>query len=87
MIHPRTTSDRRPASPTPIAPIASAWFRRKAGHLWVGTTEGLDLFDPSSGQFNHYRHDASDAESLRDSYVMSLYEDQTGMVWIAMITA
>src|SRR5215472_13972476 len=36
MIHPRTTSDRRPASPTPIAPIASAWFRRKARHLWVG---------------------------------------------------
>src|SRR5262252_411051 len=36
MNHPRRTSDSRPASPKPIAPIANAWFRRKVRHLWVG---------------------------------------------------
>ena len=36
MIHPRTTSDSRAASPKPIAPMANAWFRRKVRHLWVG---------------------------------------------------
>ena len=54
----------------------------QAGHLWVGTADGLDLLDRSTGQFTHYHHDASDAESLRDSFVMSLYEDATGLVWI-----
>jgi ligand-binding sensor domain-containing protein len=54
----------------------------QAGHLWVGTAEGLDLLDRSTGQFSHYHHDTSDAESLRDSFVMSLYEDATGLVWI-----
>jgi hypothetical protein len=36
MIHPRTTSDSRPASSKSIAPIANAWFHRKVRHLWVG---------------------------------------------------
>ena len=36
MNHPRGTSDSRPASPKPTAPIANAWFRRKVRHLWVG---------------------------------------------------
>jgi len=41
-----------------------------AGHLWIGTAEGLDLLDREAKQLIHYRHDPSEAESLRDSYVM-----------------
>ena len=26
-----------------------------AGHLWVGTADGLDLLDRATGQFTHYR--------------------------------
>jgi transposase len=29
-------TDIRPASPRPIIPIPSAWFRRKVRQLWVG---------------------------------------------------
>jgi diguanylate cyclase (GGDEF)-like protein len=54
----------------------------QSGHLWVGTPEGLDLLDRSTGQFIHYRQDLSNAESLRDSYIMSLFEDQSGLLWI-----
>jgi signal transduction histidine kinase/ligand-binding sensor domain-containing protein/CheY-like chemotaxis protein/HPt (histidine-containing phosphotransfer) domain-containing protein len=54
----------------------------QAGHLWVGTANGLSLLDRSTGQFTHYRHDAGDAESLRDSFIVSLYEDPSGLVWI-----
>src|SRR5262249_11004292 len=39
----------------------------QAGHLWVGTADGLDLLDRSSGLFDHYRQDPNDPESLRDS--------------------
>jgi signal transduction histidine kinase/ligand-binding sensor domain-containing protein/CheY-like chemotaxis protein len=54
----------------------------QAGHVWVGTAEGLDLLDRLSGEFDHYRNDPADAESLRDSFVMSLYQDGSGLVWI-----
>ncbi len=52
------------------------------GHFWVGTAEGLDLLDRTSGEVRRYQHDANDADSLRDSFVMSLYQDQGGLVWI-----
>ncbi len=52
------------------------------GHFWVGTAEGLDLLDRTSGEIRRYQHDANDADSLRDSFVMSLYQDQAGLVWI-----
>jgi signal transduction histidine kinase/ligand-binding sensor domain-containing protein/CheY-like chemotaxis protein/HPt (histidine-containing phosphotransfer) domain-containing protein len=54
----------------------------RAGSLWVGTADGLDLLDRSSGSFSHYRHDPNDTDSLRDSFVMSLYQDQSGLLWI-----
>ena len=63
-----------------------ALLEDQAGHLWVGTADGLDLLDRSTGSFTHYRHDANDADSLRDSFVMSLYQDQAGLVWIGTRT-
>ena len=54
----------------------------QAGHVWVGTADGLDLLDRLTGEFDHYRSVPSDAESLRDSFVMSLYQDGSGLMWI-----
>ncbi len=59
-----------------------AILKDQAGHLWIGTADGLDLLDGSSARFDHYRQDASDTESLRDSFIMSLYQDDAGLVWI-----
>ena len=54
----------------------------RQGHLWAGTSEGLDLLDRASGNFTHYQHDDRNPGSLRDSYIKSLYEDHRGLVWI-----
>src|SRR5256886_12706965 len=40
------------------------------------------MLNRATGQFSHYRHGPSDAGSLRDSFIMSLYQDATGLVWI-----
>ena len=56
----------------------------QAGHLWAGTAEGLELLDRKSGQFTHYGADRSDPDSLGDSFIMSLYRDPGGLVWIGM---
>jgi signal transduction histidine kinase/ligand-binding sensor domain-containing protein/CheY-like chemotaxis protein/HPt (histidine-containing phosphotransfer) domain-containing protein len=53
-----------------------------SGQLWVGTANGLNLLDQSSGRFVRYAHDASDVTTLRDSYVMSLYKDRSGLLWV-----
>ncbi len=55
----------------------AAFSKISAGRLWVGTADGLELLDRASGHFTHFRHDDSDANSLLDSFVMSLYEDQS----------
>ena len=62
---------RRPASLSNDE--VRAVLEDRAGNLWVGTEDGLDLLNRASGTFDHYRHDESDAGSLRDSFVMSLY--------------
>jgi signal transduction histidine kinase/ligand-binding sensor domain-containing protein/CheY-like chemotaxis protein/HPt (histidine-containing phosphotransfer) domain-containing protein len=53
-----------------------------AGQLWVGTANGLNLLDRSSGRFVRYAHDAADVTTLRDSYVMSLHQDRSGLLWV-----
>jgi len=40
---------------------ARAVLEDHAGHLWIGTADGLDLLDRATGHFTHYKHDESDA--------------------------
>jgi diguanylate cyclase (GGDEF)-like protein len=72
-----------PHQPTSLASDdVRAILQDQAGHLWIGTPEGLDLLDPETGQSVHYRQDLSDAQSLRDSDIISLYEDESGLFWV-----
>ncbi len=59
-----------------------ALLRDAAGNLWVGTADGLNLLEPDTRGFVHYRRDAGDAATLRDAYIMSLYQDPTGLIWV-----
>ena len=52
------------------------------GRLWVGTADGLDLFDEVRGSFTHYGHDPRDARSLADGHVIALAQDRGGVVWV-----
>ena len=53
-----------------------------ARRVWVATAEGLNLYAPATGGFVHYQKDTSDPRSLRDSYVMALYQDRGGVLWV-----
>src|SRR6185437_13736414 len=50
--------------------------------LWVATSDGLDLFAPDSATFVRYERDADNPQSLRDSDIMSLYQDRGGVLWV-----
>ena len=57
---------------------------RSDGSLWVGTDEnGLLVFAPETGTWSGHRNDPDNPGSLTHNRVMSLYEDRTGVVWIA----
>jgi ligand-binding sensor domain-containing protein/signal transduction histidine kinase len=58
-------------------------YKDSKGYLWLGGWEGgLDRFDERSGKFKHYRPDPDDPNSLISNHVISIYEDQSGYLWV-----
>jgi ligand-binding sensor domain-containing protein len=55
------------------------------GRFWVGTAGGLDLLDRATGRFARFEHDPTDPQSLRDNYVVSLYQDRGGLLWVGTV--
>jgi ligand-binding sensor domain-containing protein/signal transduction histidine kinase len=62
----------------------SAIAKDSSGNLWLGTNgNGLVRFDPRSGQYTTYVHDASNPRSLNHDRVTALRVDGGGSVWVA----
>ena len=63
----------------------SAVLEDRAGRVWAGSEwngGGLDLLDPASGKFRHFRHSGSDTASLSDDNIASLHQDAQGRIWV-----
>lgn len=54
----------------------------KDGQIWLGTDDGLDLFDRKNNRFIHHRNIRGNTESLSHNTVYSLLEDRHGNFWI-----
>jgi PAS domain S-box-containing protein len=53
----------------------------QAGTLWIGTDDGLNVFDRTTNTFASYRHDPLNPYSLGDSPITTICEDRTGALW------
>jgi signal transduction histidine kinase/ligand-binding sensor domain-containing protein len=53
------------------------------GKLWIGTTMGLDVYDPIIKKFTHYKHSEKDLNTLSDDYINDIIEDNYHNIWIA----
>ncbi len=67
----------------------TAIYQDQPGVLWIGTANpyevgegGLNVFDKATGQFTRYLRNPQDRHSLSSNHVKSIYEDQTGALWI-----
>jgi sugar lactone lactonase YvrE len=55
----------------------------KDGRIWIGTDGGgLNLYDPLTKQFRHFRHETGNKNSICGDYVLSVCEDSKGNVWV-----
>ena len=53
------------------------------GKVWIGTSWGLDLYDPMKKKITHYKHHITDSNTLSDNYVTDILEDSDHNIWIA----
>lgn len=52
-------------------------------NLWVGTRNGLALFDQGNDGFSYFTHQPRHLDSLTDNQVSAIYEDRARTLWIA----
>ncbi|MCV9386683.1 two-component regulator propeller domain-containing protein [Reichenbachiella ulvae] len=50
--------------------------------IWVGTVDGLNLFDVSTGRFQNFQHDENDPSSIVRSHMKALYTDSDETLWV-----
>jgi len=51
------------------------------GFLWIGTDDGLKRYD--GYRIRDFRHDPKDPNSLPDNYIVTLFKDRSGKLWVA----
>ena len=58
-----------------------------SGNVWAGTaSQGVCVFDQSTGRFTKYLHLKGDQGSLSNNSVHAIYQDPSGTVWIGTIS-
>jgi PAS domain S-box-containing protein len=56
-------------------------YQDRTGTLWIGTDDGLNVFDRATDRFLSYHHDPLDPHSLSDNTITCIYEDRMGTLW------
>lgn len=79
-----TASNRIEAVPGPAQEAVVALCQDRAGFLWIGTRQGLYLYDGQ--EYRVFEHDPFDPASLSDNDIRTLYEDAEGTLWIGTNT-
>jgi len=57
-------------------------LRSRSGMIWIGSSDGLSVFDPEKKSFINYRHDESQSNSISNNHITALYEDRLGHILI-----
>ena len=52
------------------------------GELWMGTVEGLAIFDMNHNTFKYITSDYKAPNGISSNNVVSLFQDQSGVVWL-----
>jgi signal transduction histidine kinase/ligand-binding sensor domain-containing protein/DNA-binding response OmpR family regulator len=53
------------------------------GVIWITSSYGIYKFDIKKEKFTHYKHDPYDPTSLSTNITLTIYEDESGLVWVS----
>ena len=65
----------------PITKV-SAMIRDSFGRLWLGSREKGLYVEDTDGSIANYRFDPRNDKTIGSDYVLSIYEDTSGVVWV-----
>ncbi len=57
-------------------------YEDNANNIWVGTYEGLNVYNHATSEWRSYTHDSDSEKSLADNTVQCIYQDNAGHIWI-----
>jgi signal transduction histidine kinase/ligand-binding sensor domain-containing protein/DNA-binding response OmpR family regulator len=60
----------------------TSMFNDKVGRLWIGTFNGLHLYNRNKDNFTNFKHDINDALSISNSIVLSITQDYLNNIWV-----
>src|SRR5436309_634715 len=64
--------------------IVTALYQDRSGLVWIGSRDGLRVYDGNS--FRLFDHDHSNADSISDNGIRTIYEDDRSRLWIGTNT-
>lgn len=64
--------------------VITALHQDRVGFLWIGSRNGLALFDGHA--WISFEHDPSDPSSISDDQIRVLHEDESGRLWVGTNT-
>ncbi|MCU0390315.1 MAG: SpoIIE family protein phosphatase [Thermoflexibacter sp.] len=59
---------------------ANCIFQDSKGFIWIGTQDGLNLFD--GYEFIHFKHNPKNPQSISNNLIWAIHEDKIGNLWI-----
>ncbi|MES2593591.1 MAG: two-component regulator propeller domain-containing protein [Bacteroidota bacterium] len=62
--------------------FAQCFYDDENGHVWVGTQNGLNILDKSTGRFTVFKYERNNPDGLSDNFITSIYKDNQGLIWI-----
>ena len=57
-------------------------FESKSGNLWIGSSQGCDLFDTESLRYKHFSDENPEFASLSKEYITVIIEDSRDNLWV-----
>jgi ligand-binding sensor domain-containing protein/signal transduction histidine kinase/DNA-binding response OmpR family regulator len=61
-------------------------YQDRYERIWVGTDQGLNLYDPGTGSFMAYRSNPENPATLSSDEVMAVFLDRSGNLWVGTST-
>ncbi|MDO9255685.1 MAG: two-component regulator propeller domain-containing protein [Bacteroidales bacterium] len=65
-----------------IDPSALTLCEDKEGSIWIGTENGLYIYNPLSQKIRQFKNDPSAPYSLSNNHIKCIFKDRNGNIWL-----